>query len=156
VERRSSRYHCSRAPVAADVRGQSIAWPAQRHRGSVAPYTSAHRPPPLSDLACTSMPLSVRPRRWVGISRAIASREESKATCSTAPLNSWMGLIKSFATPIHLLGAQPCRSSVVSADTLGVTINFRMLPPNPPVNADARDVPTPAKAAGARAGYRER
>jgi len=28
--------------------------------------------------------------------------------------------------------------------------------PNPPVNADARDVPAPAKAVGARAGYRER
>jgi hypothetical protein len=27
---------------------------------------------------------------------------------------------------------------------------------NPPVNADARDVPAPAKAVGARAGYRER
>jgi hypothetical protein len=31
-----------------------------------------------------------------------------------------------------------------------------MLTPNPPVNADARDVPAPAKAAGARAGYRAR
>jgi len=28
--------------------------------------------------------------------------------------------------------------------------------PNPPVNADARDVPAPAKVVGARAGYRER
>jgi len=27
---------------------------------------------------------------------------------------------------------------------------------NRPVNADARDVPAPAKAIGARAGYRER
>jgi hypothetical protein len=27
---------------------------------------------------------------------------------------------------------------------------------NPPVNADARDVPAPTKAARARAGYRER
>jgi hypothetical protein len=27
---------------------------------------------------------------------------------------------------------------------------------NPPVNADARDMPAPAKVVGARAGYRER
>ena len=30
------------------------------------------------------------------------------------------------------------------------------MPPNPPVNADARDVPASAEAVGARAGHRER
>jgi hypothetical protein len=31
-----------------------------------------------------------------------------------------------------------------------------ILTPNPPVNADARDVPAPAVDCAARAGYRER
>ena len=35
-------------------------------------------------------------------------------------------------------------------------VNARQVPSNPPVNADARDVPASAKAVVVRAGHRER
>jgi len=38
----------------------------------------------------------------------------------------------------------------------GQNLAVRFEPSNPPVNPDARDVPPPAKAVGARAGHRER
>jgi len=90
---------------------------------------------------------------------AIIARRLSSARVTT-PL-----VVVAVAGPLlaYIALAQYGHTTSVLMLTLGIQCMALLLatvrvfmPPNPPVNADARDVPPPAKATGARAGYRAR